>query len=124
MIGTSAFSAIFASAMLGTTSPAPAVGVQSYDCPRDDSACLLASIDRKLDRLIDLLERDQRRGRWDGGDAAPSRIDVPVNRSCNGADCATLAAEVCQTGGFRRGVPKDVTPGVWDSYLVTATCME
>ena len=124
MIGTSALSAIFASAFLATASPGSATGPQSYDCPRDDTACLLASIDRKLDRLIELLERDQRRDRWDRDDDAPTQVDVPVNQSCGSNDCSTLAATVCQTAGFRRGMPKDMTPGVWGAYLTTATCMD
>ena len=49
---------------------------------------------------------------------------MPVNQSCGSNDCSTLAATVCQTAGFRRGLPKDMTPGVWGAYLTTATCMD
>ncbi len=123
MIASSLLAPIFASAMLATGTPASVAPV--YDCPQDDTACLLASIDRKLDRLIELMERDQRRSRWDDDrDGDSSRIDVPVNQNCDGYDCSGLAARICQNGGFTRGVPKEVQSGVWNAILLSATCMD
>ncbi|WGM47807.1 hypothetical protein KOAAANKH_02692 [Brevundimonas sp. NIBR10] len=100
-------------------------GPRSGGCAPSDTACRLDGLERRLDYLIDLMER-QRPDRQGGGRFGRA-IDIPVNRSCGGGSdgCSTLAARLCSQGGFARGVPAETILGTFgDTTLVRATCMD
>ena len=96
-------------------------------CATSDTGCQLREIDRRLARIERMLDRLDRGGRdddrpGDRDDAAARGVSIAVNTQCSFTNCATVAAQACQTAGFTRGAPDEIdTTGPWQR-VVRATC--
>ncbi|CAN5191759.1 hypothetical protein BH10PSE1_BH10PSE1_04600 [soil metagenome] len=99
--------------------------VSPSTCQSTDTACRLDGLERRLDYLIDLMERQ--RPERPGRSGAGRTVDIPVNQSCGwGVDgCSVLAARLCSQGGFGRGVPLETQADPFNGpTLKRATCMD
>lgn len=92
-------------------------------CLDNDTACRLDGLERRLDYLIDLLER---RSDGPGRPIQTRSVEMPVERLCPPTTdgCSVLAAQLCARGGFPRGVPAQTTQASWGHTLNRATCMD
>jgi hypothetical protein len=103
--------------MLMAPPPSTAQEAMYRPCAREDLACRLDRLERTV------AEMAEARAPW-RTPAPPRSVDVPVDRPCGGTNCSTLAAEVCRTAGFPRGVPAEVRDAFGSRMLVRATCMD
>lgn len=93
-------------------------------CQSADTACRLDGVERRLDYLIDLMERRPERS---GGGREGRSVDIPVNQGCTWSidGCSVLAARLCSQGGFARGVPLETEiDTLRGPQLKRATCMD
>ncbi len=103
-----------------TTAPAPAATQESMyrECSRDDVPCRLDRLEGAVRELADT----RRPGRPVRSERS---VGIPVNQQCSGAQaCSNLASQLCQRGGFSRGVPAEYGNASGFTVLVRATCMD
>lgn len=119
---------LFALAVLTLGAATPALAQEAmYDpCRSDDLVCRVDRLERTVAQMSERLS-------WYEGaavDAAvapatpPRSIDVPVNLLCGGGDCSAIAVRQCNTAGFPRGVPAEVSISNGFTYMYRVTCMD
>ena len=116
----------FATAALVTVAPqvlAQDAGQIQRDrnCAADDFDCRIARLEARIDYLIDLMEDRSDRGPRRGGGRGQ---DMVVEQTCTFTSCPQLAAQLCQSAGFGRGVPAEIRNGGPWPVLVRATCSD
>lgn len=93
---------------------------QGGRCNRDDVVCRMDVMERKLDRLLWLVENQGPAPVPASAPAGP--VSVPTDRSC-ATDCVQEAVTVCQTAQFRTGVPETSVANGWGGrQLQRVTC--
>ncbi|MES2833698.1 MAG: hypothetical protein V4707_03195 [Pseudomonadota bacterium] len=104
-------------AALGLATPALAQDAMNDPCRSDDLVCRVDRLERTVEQLVDRLAESGQ-----SPAAAPRSVDVPVQYSCSGQGCASVAAQTCRTAGFPRGVPAAFSPD--SGFLIRITCMD